>query len=994
MPHASEAASPAERSARVRDLPISISIASVVVLAMLVMATVLITIGWISTRERLLESASQAANDASVIIAERTGRMLEPAQASLRQISLHPVAQARTLRERYAHLQVLYEELRANPLVSAVYVGYDNGDFFLVRSLHRSDVRQQLRAPEGAVFLVQAVHQPTGGARTGEFRFLDGNGETLEIRSRPDYLFDPRERPWYVAANRSVFAEGAQVSSPYVFFTTQQIGITLSQTHHSGASVVGLDVVLDDLALSLRQLKLTPRTQLAVVNGQGQVVVHPELDRIVARSPDAEGFSYTFKSLAELGEPSLLALADRHRAGLTVVGGARQGVMMEVDGLQWKGSVLPFDLSVGDDYELYVTVPVDDLLQPARERRTAVIWLVLAVALTMLPLGWWAGSRVGRSLDRLTALAGRIGRFDFSRPHDKPTFVREVNQLSGVMGEMGHTIQSFLGLSQQMASERQVELMLERVLVQLLAATRCHGGAVYLWDHRSSRMELASSQGPMSGWFPPRFDYPPGRLPRQAARKLADAGLVQMEVDLRGRSGELQGLMVLVHPDDLGHRDPAFVQFAHQLSGMLAVSIETRQLIESQKKLLDAVIRLMADAIDAKSPYTGGHCERVPELATWLVDRLSTEQEGPYSAFAMTEEQRYEFHLGAWLHDCGKVTSPEHIVDKATKLEVIGNRIHEIRTRFEVLWRDAEIAHLKRVATGEDATASEAHWRETQQRLQEDFAFVAHCNVGSEFMADEAVRRLKAIARQTWQRHFDNRIGLAWDEAGRLAQAQPVPVPLPATEHLLADRPEHVVPWGGRKPPVERDDPANHHGFDMALPAARQNMGELYNLSIRRGTLTDEDRFRINDHIVQTYVMLKGLPWPAHLQRVPEIAATHHERLDGQGYPRKLPADRLTLADRVMALADVFEALTASDRPYKTAKTLNESLRIMAHMCHDRHLDSELFRYFLRSGLWLTYAQRYLQPGQIDAVDVVTIEKLLPAPTTAPVTAASPASAG
>jgi HD-GYP domain-containing protein (c-di-GMP phosphodiesterase class II) len=166
----------------------------------------------------------------------------------------------------------------------------------------------------------------------------------------------------------------------------------------------------------------------------------------------------------------------------------------------------------------------------------------------------------------------------------------------------------------------------------------------------------------------------------------------------------------------------------------------------------------------------------------------------------------------------------------------------------------------------------------------------------------------------------------------------------------------------------------------MALPAHAQNMGELYNLGIRRGTLTDEDRFKINDHIVQTLIMLRSLPWPEHLARVPEIAATHHEKLDGKGYPRKLPAEQLTIADRVMAVADIFEALTAADRPYKSPKTLSESLRIMAFMAKDQHIDAELFRYFLHSGLWKDFADEFMQPQQHDAVDVAALEKLLPVP--------------
>jgi hypothetical protein len=258
-----------------------------------------------------------------------------------------------------------------------------------------------------------------------------------------------------------------------------------------------------------------------------------------------------------------------------------------------------------------------------------------------------------------------------------------------------------------------------------------------------------------------------------------------------------------------------------------------------------------------------------------------------------------------------------------------------------------------------------------RDRLQEEFAFVARSNVGGEFMADADIKRLASIGRQVWQRHFDDRLGLSAAELGRLAD---VPVrPLPANEPLLADRPEHIVPWGARKPPVEAGNPSNQWGFDMVLPPQQAHLGELHNLSIQRGTLTAEDRFKINDHIVQTIIMLSGLPFPQHLARVPSIAGSHHEKLDGTGYPRRLKAAELTLADRVMTLADIFEALTAADRPYKPPKTLSESLTIMARMVRDRHIDAEVFSFFLHTGVWRDYAEQFLPASQRDAVDVDAI---------------------
>ena len=383
---------------------------------------------------------------------------------------------------------------------------------------------------------------------------------------------------------------------------------------------------------------------------------------------------------------------------------------------------------------------------------------------------------------------------------------------------------------------------------------------------------------------------------------------------------------------------------------------------------LEAIIKLLADAIDAKSPHTSGHCQRVPELAILLSDRASRSQQPRFRNFSMSEADRTVFRIAAWLHDCGKITSPEYVVDKATKLETLYNRIHEVRTRFEVLWRDAELDYWRGIASGEPETLMQDQLHARQQQLQEDFAFIANTNIGGEFLDEEAVVRIQQIGDQLWVRHFDDRLGLSQEERERYDR---VPHPaLPATEQLLADKPDHVFHWHGRRPPVEHDNPANRWGFDMRAPEVAYNLGERYNLGIRRGTLTEEERFKINEHIVQTIIMLDALPWPRPLRDVPRIAGSHHERLDGNGYPRRLTSPQMSVQEKVLAIADVFEALTAADRPYKPAKPLSESIRILFFMARDQHLDPSLLHLFLESGVYLEYAHRFLKPEQIDEVDI------------------------
>ena len=409
--------------------------------------------------------------------------------------------------------------------------------------------------------------------------------------------------------------------------------------------------------------------------------------------------------------------------------------------------------------------------------------------------------------------------------------------------------------------------------------------------------------------------------------------------------------------------DPELVRYAQMLAAQSGLALENIALLESQRVLMESLLQLIAGAIDAKSAYTGGHCARVPELARMLAEVASNTHEGPLATFRFeTEEQWREFRIGTWLHDCGKVTTPEFVVDKATKLETIYNRVHEIRCRFEVLLRDAEIAYLKATLAGEDAGAARVAFETRRTQLFEDFAFIAQCNIGAESQSPAHAERLRTIGEQTWLRHFDDRLGLSHIEESRFG-SQP-PETLPAVEPLLADKPAHIV----RRTEAQRYDA--RYGFRMEVPEHLYNFGELHNLSISRGTLTAEERYKINEHIVQTIVMLEQLPLPANMRRVPEYAGTHHESLIGTGYPRKLSGDALSVPARIMAIADIFEALTASDRPYKKAKPLSEAIQILATFKKNGHIDGALFDLFLSSGTYLRYAEAFLAPEQIDEVDI------------------------
>ncbi len=387
-----------------------------------------------------------------------------------------------------------------------------------------------------------------------------------------------------------------------------------------------------------------------------------------------------------------------------------------------------------------------------------------------------------------------------------------------------------------------------------------------------------------------------------------------LTVPLVNREREVIGVLQLINArDDKNVVVPIsgdIQPIIEALSSQAAVALENQLLLAAQRELLESFIKLIASAIDDKSPYTGGHCQRVPEITKMLATAVCEQKKGPFADFDLNEDQWYELHIAAWLHDCGKVTTPVHVVDKSTKLETIADRIDMVRDRFELLKRDAEITYLKKVAKpNADKKKLKAKFNAEIESLDDDCAFISESNIGAEYMDPEKQQRVEQIAARTYT-----------DAAGK------------KTRFLTEE--------------------------------------EVYNLCIERGTLTTEERQIINHHIEMTIDMLEALPFPKKLRRVPEYAGGHHEKMDGTGYPRGLTGDQMSIPARIMAIADIFEALTASDRPYKKAKTVSESLRIMGFMNKDNHIDPQLFELFLTSGVWKKYAEKYLEPYQLDEIVV------------------------
>ena len=375
---------------------------------------------------------------------------------------------------------------------------------------------------------------------------------------------------------------------------------------------------------------------------------------------------------------------------------------------------------------------------------------------------------------------------------------------------------------------------------------------------------------------------------------------------------------------------------------VIAVVLERKQLSESYTQLLEAFVDVLAKAIDAKSPYTGLHCQKVPIITRMLATAAVQSNEGKLKNFEMSDNDWYALHIASWLHDCGKIITPEYIIDKASKLETINNRIHEIRNRFEILRRDAHIEYLqKRLHNIDTKENLQAEFVAKVKQLNDDFEFIGKCNIGDEALTKQDLERIDKIAEQKFVRYFSRMVGLSWSEKKLINT--PSTYAAPEVEAVLQDRPEQI--------------------------AAFYNQGELTNIKIKQGTINATEREKINEHIITTINMLKNLPFPPELSNIVEYAGAHHERVDGKGYPNGLTGEQMSIPAKIMAIADVYEALTAKDRPYKEPKKLSEVLKIMQEMKNSGHLDPELYELFIKSGVYMDYAKEYIDKDQIDDIN-------------------------
>jgi len=763
-----------------------------------------------------------------------------------------------TLEQHLEAVPLFIDILKGTPAISGLQIGYENGNSFIIRPLVTEKEHIFFSAPEDALYLCDYVSSGVSGGRLLQRVFF--NGQLQEIsRSVPVRTeYNPHKRPWYIQAVQS---RKVVSTSPYLFYFLDKVGVTISRKVPGESAVVAVDITLEQVAETLAHTTFSPNEKKVLLDKNGRVLVNNGLQLVDQGNNEAVSLS----ALKDIDTGILKYVADTFEL--------KPGQLhFSYEGRDWLGMLVVLDIGYDFFPRLLMLVPADDMLVEARHIRTNVFCLTLLTLCLAIPIVWFISCSISKSLQQLALEARLISRFDFSSSLTVSTHITEVSELAASMQMMQQTVSHFITLIQAIAGEKEFETTLKRISRETMVVSRADMVVSYLvdekhnilipdiiLDHHWESVDCKTLSAVPVAAFLPEQGVDILRLRTGQDQDLGGlAGVLNTEeltvipISLYDRQGDLMGVLALLYQDiDAKGELASRLSFTRAFSGFAAVSLETRQLIRKQKQLLNSFIGLLAGAIDEKSSYTGGHCQRVPVITKMLARAACASRAEPFKNFSLNDEEREELHIASWLHDCGKVTTPEYVVDKATKLETLYNRIHEIRTRFEILKRDAEVEYWQQVAEGGDRESLRQRLEKKWQQLDDDFSFVAACNSGDESLGSEHLERLRSIYQRTWLRTLDDRLGLSWQE--------------------------------------------------MRLKEREQNVD--------------------------------------------------------------LPV-------REPLLADIFEALTASDRPYKKAKKLSEALHILYFMKKDQHVDPQLFDLFLTSGVYLEYAEKYLDPEQIDAVDI------------------------
>jgi HD-GYP domain-containing protein (c-di-GMP phosphodiesterase class II) len=941
-------------------------------------------IGWFNysgMRQVLLASTSE--------IIKRTGestvsdllRTYDPVIGFVNTLSHHPIAETSNTTERLKFLPFLRSGLENAESMSAVYIGYEDGSFFLFRILVPG-YRPGFTLPEGSKYLVQSIETVLSGETKNLFYFFNEELQEIGTMIPENYDYDPRERDWYKKAKES---SNLIKTDPYIFFTTREVGKTFAIQSPSKNSIIGADVTLSAISDSLLKQKITPSTQIVLIDSHKNALAYLDPDKLMIKSE----------------EESKIRLAHINELGVSVLNkiekkfdpkNEKSNFTVELYENTWYVYASSLPVSGEEVNYLIITAPEDELMESAKESLNKTIIITFALILLSFPVIYLVSRKISKSMRELTKVTNAIRDFDFSGDVPNSSRVKELDELSFTIGIMKNTIQKFLDISSLLSEEKDFEKLMHHILSETAESTKVPAailyllstdekslsvGAIYLRDGSAVSIQGAPqvSLEKESETFPilniiKQNKTSVIRTPSKAFSKEINFFGPEMEkqfpylivIPIKNQDKDLIGCLCLFETQDIS-KNTSRLTFVENLSGTTSVAIQNHRTLEQQKNLFNSLIKSIAKAIDNKSFSKNEHCARVPELAMMLANAVYEQETGPLSNFNYGSDEKEALFIASHLHDIGKIIVPEHVVQKETRLELLYDRLNEIRLRFEIIKRDLKISYYKKLNGGASKELLDRELEKEYRIIDEDFQFIANCNEGKEEMNPENLEKIKKIGMRTWEKTLDDTIGLSYSDKMKKVKKKN---PNPLIENLLSDKPDHLI---------EREEediiaPENPWNFKIEAPQYKYNQGEIYNLSLDKGILTPEEKYIINSHMIHTIKILEELPFPKNLKSVPEIAGGHHEKMDGSGFPKKLTKDELSILSRIMGIVDIFETLTSVHKPNKKGRTLSESIKIMDRMRKDDLIDPDIFEVFLTSGSYLEYAKKFLEPYQIDEVDI------------------------
>jgi HD-GYP domain-containing protein (c-di-GMP phosphodiesterase class II) len=519
-----------------------------------------------------------------------------------------------------------------------------------------------------------------------------------------------------------------------------------------------------------------------------------------------------------------------------------------------------------------------------------------------------------------------------------------VDEVSAYAERLGGQIKKLSDIGRALSGVYDLNTLLEMIVDQARSFTNADAGTLYIVEDNTLRFQIVQNDSlkiRMGGKTGETIPFPPVELketnvsafvalkgvsvnipdvydtdlfdftgPKKFDQSTGYRSKSMLVVPMRNHDNDVIGVLQLLNATNpINSEVIAFSQdyenLSESLASQAAVSITNAKLISNMTELFEAFVKVMATAIDEKSPVTGGHIRRVADLTLTMAEVIHDMKEGHFKEKTFTPDQMYELRIAAYMHDIGKVTSPVEIVEKAKKLQTIFDRIHYVRLRMsyinQKIMLEGQEAKIKILQNGSDPEKIKAIEKETQDKLEEikDIReFINKCNEPGEFLEDETLERLKELSQRTY-----------------------------------------VDDTGEEQPLITED--------------------ELVNLSIRRGSITEKERGKMQDHAAVTLRMLKQIPFTKKLKNIPSFAGAHHEFINGKGYPLGLKGDEIPFEGKLMAVTDIAEALTASDRPYKKAMPLETVYRILRSMADGGELDPSLVELFIEKDIYKIYQEKH-----------------------------------